>query len=78
MTADERTAFRMIAKAHPQECYETDPDEFWAMFQEECPGVPKEVMIRLLEKLPKQCELQKHEVKPLGKNGVCAKCGEEQ
>lgn len=41
-------AFRQLAFAHPHECYESDPERFWQLFQELRPGVSREDMERVL------------------------------
>ena len=42
-------AFEVFAARHPHEAHESDPERFWAYFEPQFPGVPREVLIKLIE-----------------------------
>ncbi len=42
-------SFRWMALMYPQEVHATDPYGFWTVFQQECPGVSRAEMERLLK-----------------------------
>jgi glutathione S-transferase len=46
---EEALIFRTLADAYPQEMYAAEPERFWVYFQEQCPGVSRETMEKLLE-----------------------------
>lgn len=46
---EENISFLYLAAVYPREAYAAAPERFWELFQEECPGVSREEMERLLE-----------------------------
>lgn len=45
----EQWTYRQFARIYPHECYDLDPERFWAYFQGERPGVSREIMEAELE-----------------------------
>lgn len=52
-------AFEIFAARHPREAYEMDPDRFWAYFEPQFPGVPREILIELLENCEEENDREK-------------------